>query len=193
MGIVCGQSARPQFLQTCLYLGERFSEVPSPVLKLSEAPMSPATLPYRMEASARRRTSGPMQRVAGGMRALWGTGIQSCGLLARWCARHWFLPAPEYLEDAHGTTAAWARLAQGERGRPRFFPRFQFGWLLSEQVADAGDVGLSRCAGQQAVVPNAVEAIREDVQQEPADELGRSQLHDLLTVTAFDPVVLPAE
>ena len=34
------------------------------------------------------------------------TGDRSCCLLPRRCARHWFLPAAEDLDDAHGTAAA---------------------------------------------------------------------------------------
>ncbi len=38
-----------------------------------------------------------------------------------------------------------------------------------------------------------MESIGPNVDQEPADELGCGQAHDLLTVTVFDTVVLPAE
>ncbi len=40
---------------------------------------------------------------------------------------------------------------------------------------------------------DAVEAFGKDVDEEAADELGCGQAHDLLAITALDPVVLPAE
>jgi len=42
-------------------------------------------------------------------------------------------------------------------------------------------------------MPDAAEAIGQDMDQEAADELGRGQPHDLLPVAGFDAVILPAE
>ncbi len=42
-------------------------------------------------------------------------------------------------------------------------------------------------------MPDAMESIGEDMDQKAADELRCSQAHDLLAVTAFDTVILPAE
>jgi hypothetical protein len=42
-------------------------------------------------------------------------------------------------------------------------------------------------------VPDAVEAVGQDVDQEPAHELRRLEPHDPLAVAGLDPVVLPAE
>ena len=42
-----------------------------------------------------------------------------------------------------------------------------------EQFAGAGDIGLAAGAREQAIVPDAVEALRQDVEQEAADELVR--------------------
>jgi hypothetical protein len=52
------------------------------------------------------------------------------------------------------------------------------GVSLSKKVADPGDVGLAGGAGKQAVMPDAVEAVGQDVDQEPADELVRGEPHD---------------
>ena len=38
-----------------------------------------------------------------------------------------------------------------------------------------------------------MESFGQNVDQEAADELRCGQAHDLLTITVFDPVVLPAE
>ena len=108
----------------------------------------------------------------------------SCCLLPRWGARHRFLAAPEDLDDAHGSAATGTWFAQGEwddlgmgswRGD-------LFGTLDAEQGADHSDVGLAGRTGQQAIMPDAMEAIGQDVDQEAADELGRGQPHDLVTL-----------
>jgi hypothetical protein len=62
-----------------------------------------------------------------------------------------------------------------------------------EQVARPGDVVGARTAGEQAVVADAVEALRQDMDQESADELGGGECHDLLAITPFGTIVLPSE
>lgn len=128
----------------------------------------------------------------GAVFAAW-TGVSSCGLLPGWRAVHWFLPAPEDFDDAHRAAAARARLAQSERYGLSSLLRFLFGRGLHKQTADAGDGGLAGGAGQQAVVANAVKAVGQDVQQEPADEFAGLEPHHLNPVAALDPVILPSE
>ena len=60
--------------------------------------------------------------------------------------------------------------------------------LHVEQAARAGDVVGARAAGEQAIVADAVEAVRQDVDQESADELGGGQCHDLLAITTFGAI-----
>lgn len=43
------------------------------------------------------------------------TGVSSCGLLPRGCARHRLLTTAEDLDNAHRAAALWAWFAQGER------------------------------------------------------------------------------
>jgi len=62
-----------------------------------------------------------------------------------------------------------------------------------QQGADLGDVGLASGTRQQAVIPDTVEPVGQDMDQKATDELGLGQSHDLLSVAALDPVVLPAE
>ena len=66
------------------------------------------------------------------------------------------MPAPEYLDDAHGAAAAGAWLAQGEWDdlRLRFWRGGLFRALDAEQGADLCDVGLAGRACQQAIVPD---------------------------------------
>jgi len=52
---------------------------------------------------------------------------------------------------------------------------------------------LVRRTGEQAVMPDAVEAARQDVDQEAADELVGRQRHDLLTFSAIAAIILVPE
>ena len=143
----------------------------------------------------KRKLFGPvLQEAAGGVLGR-VTGDMSCGLLPRWRARHRFLAAPEGLDDAHGAAAAGAWLTQGEWDvlGLLFWRNGLFRLLDAKQRADLRDVGPAGRTGQQAVVPNAVKPVWEDVDQEPADELGGGQPHHLLAVPALDAIILPAE
>src|SRR5208337_2576740 len=62
-----------------------------------------------------------------------------------------------------------------------------------ERLADALDVAGSDRAGEQAVMADAVEAARQDVQEKAADELGGVERHGFEPVAAFDAIVLPFE
>jgi len=98
--------------------------------------------------------------------------------------------ALERLDDDHATAAAWtSRLAwiDGGIGGPAF--RFCNG----EQLTRACDVVGAGAAGEQAVVTDAMEASRQDVDQEAADELAGGQCHDLLALATIGAIVLPSE
>ena len=62
-----------------------------------------------------------------------------------------------------------------------------------EQFAGPGDVVGARAAGEQAVVADAVEAGRQHMDEEAADELVNGERHHLISIGAFDPVVLALE
>ena len=47
--------------------------------------------------------------------------------------------------------------------------------------------------GEEAVVANAMETVRQHVEQEASHELANVQAHDLALVTTALPIVLPAE
>ena len=123
------------------------------------------------------------------------TGGRSCGLLPWWRARHRFLPATEYLDDAHGSAAAWAGFTQRERGDVclSVLDICLLRWLDAEQCADSGEVRFAATTGQKAIVTDAVEPVGQDVDQKAADELGRGQAHDLLAIPILDAVIFPAE
>lgn len=111
------------------------------------------------------------------------------------CARHRFLPAAEDLDDAHGSAAARAWLTQREKGELwlSVLDICLIWWLDAEQRADFGEVGFANTAGQQAVMADAVETARQDMDQESADELWCGKAHDLLAIAVLDAIILPTE
>ena len=63
----------------------------------------------------------------------------------------------------------------------------------SEQASAEYELVGAMAVGQEAVVTNAMEAIRQYVEEEAAHELGDRHSHDFALMTATLPVVLPAE
>lgn len=63
----------------------------------------------------------------------------------------------------------------------------------TEQITDAVDILGAGGIGEEAVVPETVEATRQDMDQEPADELTGGKAHDLLSVGTLAAIVLVAE
>lgn len=120
----------------------------------------------------------------------------SCGVLPWRSAALGCLAAQEGLNDNHRTTAFWARLV---RGRIFGFGGCGLVWHLSgfwfgiKQAPDLSDPVAANAICKEARVADAMEAGRQDVDQEPADELIRGQAHDLHAISAFDAVVFPPE
>src|ERR1700688_2207709 len=56
-----------------------------------------------------------------------------------------------------------------------------------------GDVTGALAAGEQAIVADAVEARRQYVDQESADEFGSGECHYLLAIASFSAIGLPSE
>ena len=96
----------------------------------------------------------------------------------------------EGLDNDHTAAAVWAGMriiAIGGIGR--------FGLVLwdGEHLAGARDVVGAGGFGQQAVMADAVESVWQHMDQETADELVGCERHHLVSIAAFDPVVLPLE
>src|SRR6185436_138229 len=117
----------------------------------------------------------------------------------RWCGRR---PIPrltaacEHLDDDHATAAARARAGQHARlVRAGCFLLLGLDDARSsaEQLASTCDALGAIGVGEEPIVADTVEALRQDVDQEAADELVRRQRHRLPALGAFDAVVLPAE
>ena len=96
-------------------------------------------------------------------------------------------PALEGVDDDHAPAAARTR-----GWLIGWFDRFSRlnGRRCSEQLPDAGDISLTACAREQAVVPNAVEALRQDVQQEASDEFIGGKRHRAIAFGAVTAIVL---
>ena len=62
-----------------------------------------------------------------------------------------------------------------------------------QEFARKRKAGLSGRACKKAVVPDAMEAARQDMEQEAADELIDGERHDLLPIAAVATVVFVAE
>src|SRR5262245_17531467 len=103
--------------------------------------------------------------------------------------------ALEALDDDHAAAAAWAGMRGGR-------------WLGAigggigglglrrrhvEQLACPCDVVSAGTIGEQAVVTDAVEAARQYMDEEAADELVDGERHHLVSIVAFAAVVLPLE
>lgn len=105
----------------------------------------------------------------------------------RRCAR--LTPAFEGFDDEDASAAAWAWRAGifgldgcgGGHGRGD-----------PEQLAGVFEVSLAGGASEQAVMADAVEAFRQDVEQEASDELVSGQRHQLLPVGDIVAAILVA-
>jgi len=108
----------------------------------------------------------------------------------------WLLAAHEGLDDAHAGAAAWA----GTVGRFWLF-RLGVGGLDGidwnewnrQQRADACNILGAGLAGEETVVSDAVEARWQDVHEKTADELVGIERHELVSLGALDPIILPLE
>src|SRR5665647_3618347 len=105
----------------------------------------------------------------------------------------WLAAAREGLDDEHASAAAGARSWQhaGFVGRWGLWGILLFGAdRHGEQLARPRDVGGAAAAGQQSVVPDAVESPGQHVHQEASDELVGRQRHGLIAARPLDPVTV---
>ena len=99
-------------------------------------------------------------------------------------------PSPKRSDDDHAATAAgtgWepvGGLWRFDRLRRR---------CHGKQFAGTCDIGLAGGTREQAVVADAVETVRQDMEQEAADELARCERHDALPLRTVAAVIFVAE
>src|SRR5215813_4147087 len=109
--------------------------------------------------------------------------------------RRWWRARPGHmlrddLDDDHTTTAARARWT---RRRQRSGVLIVVWCWRGEQFPGTRDICLAGGAGKKAVVTDAVEAFRQNVEQKAADELIRAEGHGALALGAVAAIVLVAE
>ena len=79
-------------------------------------------------------------------------------------------------------------------GRSRLFRGFVFGRRRdAQQFASECEAGLAGRASEQAIMADAVEPTRQDMEQEAADELVGGKRHDALAISTVATIVLVAE
>ena len=106
------------------------------------------------------------------------------------------MPAQEGFDDAHAAAAA---------GTGMFWRFWLFGLGVGsldgidrdewhcKQFADACDIVDAGLAREPTVITDTVEALRQDMHQEAADELVGIERHQLVSRGTFDAIVLPLE
>ena len=102
------------------------------------------------------------------------------------------------VDDDQSSAATWARQCQNTGRLIRisvFVVTSAFlVWRFSpKQQPDSGDIGCTVAVSKKAIVADAVLALWQDVDQEPADELGRRQRHGGVAACAFKTVIFDAE
>src|SRR5271168_1580334 len=100
----------------------------------------------------------------------------------------------EGLDDDHAAAAAGASLRKHLRHRWIDLDRL-LGYRRgqSQEFARSRDCLDAIAGGEQAVVADAMEALGQYVDEEPADELAGVERHRRISAGAFDPVVLGLE
>ena len=103
--------------------------------------------------------------------------------------------ARESLDDDHAAAAARAWLRQHAGLLECGFGRLSFFWACrrGEQLARVRNVFGSVAVGEQPIVSDAMEALRQHMDQETPDELVGRQRHRLVAGRPFDPIVLVLE
>src|SRR6266436_5796728 len=102
----------------------------------------------------------------------------------------WRGTALEDLDDDHATAAAWTSWLAGIGGGSGG-PALRF--CNGEQFTRTCDVVGASAFGEQAVVADAVQALRQHVDEEAANELVGGERDALVSIAALDAVVLPLE
>ena len=99
--------------------------------------------------------------------------------------------AVEDLDDEHATAAAgtWTRVNAWSVDCDRVGFRLLLWWRHAEQLARLGDVGGAVAVGEETVMPDAMEALRQHVHQKAPDKLVWVQGHCLLTLRTFDTII----
>ena len=80
-------------------------------------------------------------------------------------------------EDKAGLAAVGTEWERGGNHRHNFGDGFEFSGLAVQCVTSLGDADMAIAVGQQTIVPDFNETLRQDMQSEPADELRQRERH----------------
>src|SRR5262245_40956171 len=112
----------------------------------------------------------------------------------------WRAARCERLDDQHLRAAAWAGMRRcldlGSAIVDRLQPGRRRCWwcCCRDQLASSCQcVGLGAAAGEQSIMPDAMQALGQDVEHESTDELARRESHGLVPAGTLDAVVLDLE
>ena len=111
----------------------------------------------------------------------------------------WLASARESLDDDHAATATWAWTWAWTRQHAGFvdcgFGRFGLFWARrrGEQLARVRDVCGFVSIAEQPIMSDAMESLRQHVDQEAPDELVGRQRHRLIAGRPVDPIILVRE
>ena len=100
--------------------------------------------------------------------------------------------ARENLDDDHATAATRTGSA-GSRLAAVIGVSIAWGFCLASSSRARAMLSAQAAFGEQAVVSDAVEATRHDMDEEATDELVCCERHHLVAIGAFDPIVLVLE
>src|SRR5262245_41625848 len=103
------------------------------------------------------------------------------------------LAAVEHLDDAHAATATRARRIERVIGRVVGALGRNVRLRRAQELARGGDLLGLGGAGEEAVMANAMEALRQDVDEEATDELAGGERHGGVTNRPLEAVVLDPE
>ena len=102
----------------------------------------------------------------------------------------WCCASLKDLDNDHSTAAAWTGRLAGVVDGLSWFTLTIFDGQHLARACDVVDAGAPR---QQAVMADAVKAFWQHMDEEAADELEGGECHLLVSIAAFDAVVLPLE
>jgi hypothetical protein len=106
----------------------------------------------------------------------------------------WLAAGLEGLNDEHAAATAGARLGEWPRRRwidlDRGFGRRRG---QTQELSRPRDRLGAVCAGEQAIVADAMEAFGQHMDEKAADELADVERHGRVPAGAFDPVILDLE
>ena len=95
-------------------------------------------------------------------------------------------------DNAHLAAAAWA-WRKGCPGIGGSVACHRLWWRNTEQLTSFGKTGGPHAAGQEAIMPYAVQALGQHMHQEAAHEFVRGQRHSRVATRPLDPVILHIE